>query len=170
MTTKEKQRELKEKWYKIPYSASEYTFPRDAILRRVQFNDTTMHLELTDGRVISVPLSWIPSLQNAVPEEREKYEISQDRKMIVWDPDKCAINDEVRVDDYLGIHPAIESFPASEKDKAVIIDPDVYAYFQDSEAVNSALRSLIQLMSKIPPSDKMYVQKKVPTRRVAEPK
>ena len=161
---------IKEQWYEIPYSASEYTFPRDAILRRVQFNDTTMHLELTDGRVISVPLSWIPSLQNAAPEEREKYEISQDRKMIVWDPDKCAINDEVRVADYLGIHPAIESVPASEKEKAVILDPDVYAYFRDSEAVNSALRSLIQLMSKIPPSDKLYVQKKVPARRVAERK
>lgn len=129
MTTKEKQREQKEKWYEIPYSASEYTFPRDAILRRVQFNNTSMHLELTDGRVISVPLSWIPSLQNAVPEEREKYEISQDRKMIVWDPDKCAINDEVRVDDYLGIHPAIESVPAPEKDKAVILDPDVIRLF-----------------------------------------
>lgn len=90
--------------------------------------------------------------------------------MIVWDPDKCAINDEVRVDDYLGIHPAIESVPAPEKDKAVILDPDVYAYFRDSEAVNSALRSLIQLMSKIPPSDKMYVQKKVQARRVAERK
>ena len=33
---------------------------------------------------------------NAPPEEREKYEISQDRRMIIWDPDKCSINDEVR--------------------------------------------------------------------------
>ncbi len=46
----------------------------------------------------------------------------------------------------------------------------VRVYFQDSEAVNSALRSLIQLMSKIPPSDKTYVQRKVPTRRIAERK
>ena len=61
-----------------------------------------MHLELTDGRTLSVPLSWIPTLHNARPEEREKYEISQDRKMIIWDPDKCSINDEVRIDDYLG--------------------------------------------------------------------
>jgi hypothetical protein len=60
-----------------------------------------MHLELADGRRLSVPLSWIPTLYNASPEEREKYEISEDRKMIVWDPERCAINDDVRIEDYL---------------------------------------------------------------------
>ena len=25
--------------------------------------------------------------------------------MIIWDPDKCAINDEVRIDDYLAPRP-----------------------------------------------------------------
>ncbi len=170
MTTKEKQREQKEKWYEIPYSASEYTFPRDAILRRVQFNDTTMQLELTDGRVISVPLSWIPSLQNAIPEEREKYEISQDRKMIVWNPDKCSINDEVRVDDYLGIHPAGDTAPVTQKERAVVLEPDVRAYFPNSEAVNTALRSLIHLMSEMPRTDKPYVRRAATARQVAERK
>jgi hypothetical protein len=47
---------------------------------------------------------WIPTLHNASPEEREKYEISEDRKMIIWDPEKSSINDEVRVDDYLIPH------------------------------------------------------------------
>ncbi len=89
------------KWYKIPYPASAYTFPREALLHRVRFDNDYMHLELTDGRILSVPLWWIPTLHNAEPEEREKYEISRDRKMIVWDPDKCSINDEVRIDDYL---------------------------------------------------------------------
>lgn len=83
------------------YQVSDYTFPHEALLQRVRFDNDYMHLELLDGRVLSVPLSWIPSLQNAEPAEREKYEISQDRKMIMWDPDKCSINDEVRIDDYL---------------------------------------------------------------------
>ncbi|MFZ5910895.1 MAG: hypothetical protein ACOYYU_12845 [Chloroflexota bacterium] len=52
----------------------------------------------------------------------------------------------------------------------VLLAPDVRAYFKDSEAVNSALRSLIQLMSKMPPSDKIYAQEKVPVRRLAERK
>jgi len=89
------------KWYDIAYPASACTFPREALLHRVRFDKDNMHLELTDGRMLSVPLSWIPTLHNAAPEEREKYEISQDRKMLVWDPDKCSINDEVRIDDYL---------------------------------------------------------------------
>jgi hypothetical protein len=33
--------------------------------------------------------------------EREKFEISRDRRMVIWDPDHCAINDEMRIDDYL---------------------------------------------------------------------
>ena len=100
---------VKEKWYEIPYPASDYTFPREALLHSVRFDDTTMRLELTDGRVLSVPLSWIPTLYNAIPEEREKYEISQDRKMIIWDPKTCAINDEIRIDDYLANAPASKS-------------------------------------------------------------
>jgi len=71
------------KWYDIPYPASAYTFPREALLHRVRIDEDHMHLELTDGRMLSMPLSWIPTLHNATPEEREKYEISQDRKMII---------------------------------------------------------------------------------------
>ncbi len=89
------------KFYDVAYPASAYTFPREALIHRVRFDKDFMHLELTDGRIISVPLWWIPTLHNASPEDREKYEISQDRKMIIWDPDKCSINDEVRIDDYI---------------------------------------------------------------------
>lgn len=166
MRTSEKQHEENMKWYEIPYSASEYMFPREAILHRVRFDDVSMHLELADGRVVSIPLWWIPTLHNASPEEREKYEISQDRKLVIWDPEKSSINEEVRVDDYLGNHPA----PVTPKERAVVIEPDVRAYFPNSEAVNIALRSIIQVMSRIPPSEKTYTQKKIPTRRVAERK
>ncbi len=38
----------------------------------------------------------------ASPEERAKFEINPSRTMILWDPAKCAINDEVRIADYLG--------------------------------------------------------------------
>ena len=102
------------KWYDIPYPASAYTFPREALLHRVRIDEDHMHLELTDGRMLSMPLSWIPTLHNATPEEREKYEISQDRKMIIWDPDKCSINDEIRIDDYLAGRPANDT--AQEKE------------------------------------------------------
>ncbi len=101
MTTKEEPDKRTEKWYDVAYPAAAYTFPHEALLHRVLFDKDYMHLELTDGRILSIPLGWIPTLHNAAPEEREKYEISRDRKMIIWDPEKCSINDEVRIDDYL---------------------------------------------------------------------
>lgn len=91
------------KHYQIQYPISAYTFPKEVRIHQVRFDDDFMHVALTDGRALSIPLWWIPTLHNASPEERAKYEISRDRTMLVWDPDKCAINDEVRIADYLGI-------------------------------------------------------------------
>jgi hypothetical protein len=71
------------------------------IIDAERFDDDHIHIELTDGRVLSIPLWWVPSVHNASMEEREKYEISRDRRMVIWDPDRCAINDEMRIDDYL---------------------------------------------------------------------
>ena len=33
---------------------------------------------------------------------RDRFEINQSRTMIIWDPDKCGINDEISIADYLG--------------------------------------------------------------------
>jgi len=90
------------KRYKVQYPISAYTFPHEARIHQVRFDDAYMHVELTDGRILSVPLWWIPTLHNATPAEREKVEISRDRTMLIWDPARCAINDEVRIADYLG--------------------------------------------------------------------
>ena len=89
------------KRYKIQYPISAYKFPRQARIQEVRFDDSFIHVQLTDGRVLSVPLSWIPTLNNALPREREKYEVNAARTMIIWDPNKCAINDEINIADYL---------------------------------------------------------------------
>jgi hypothetical protein len=103
MATREEQVEeqFTVKHCKIQYPISACTFPHEALIHHARFDEGYMHVELTDGRVLSVPLWWIPTLFNAQPEEREKYEINQSRTMLIWDPDKCAINDEVRIADYL---------------------------------------------------------------------
>lgn len=90
------------KRYKVQYPISAYTFPSEARIHQVRFDAEYLHVELTDGRMLSVPLWWIPTLYNAPPEEREKCEINRSRTMLIWDPDKCAINDELRIADYLG--------------------------------------------------------------------
>ncbi len=88
--------------YNIQYSITAYTFPTDARIHRAWFNDEYLHVELMDGRVLSVPLSWIPTLYNAAPDRREKFEISRDRRWLIWDPDVSGINEEIRISDYLG--------------------------------------------------------------------
>ena len=87
--------------YKVQYPLSAYTFPQEACIHRVWFAAERLHVELTDGREVAIPLWWIPTLHNAAPEDREKYEINQGRTMITWNPDQCGINDELRIADYL---------------------------------------------------------------------
>ncbi|MBX3052047.1 MAG: DUF2442 domain-containing protein [Caldilineaceae bacterium] len=60
-----------------------------------------MHIHLMDERIISVPLKWIPTLLNATPEDRELYSIGWDGRLIYWDPDECAINEDLLIEKYL---------------------------------------------------------------------
>jgi hypothetical protein len=49
--------------------------PTSALAKSVRFDDEMMHVSLTDGRVISVPVIWFPLLRGATPGQRDKYEI-----------------------------------------------------------------------------------------------
>jgi Protein of unknown function (DUF2442) len=49
--------------------------PNSALASSVAFDAEMMHVHLTDGRLVSVPLSWSPILFRATPEAREKVEI-----------------------------------------------------------------------------------------------
>jgi hypothetical protein len=48
----------------------------------------------------------------------------------------------------------------------ILLEPDVRAYFPDSQAVNDALRSLIRLMERVP--SRKYTQRVPKSRQVAE--
>ena len=100
--TKHTNEKIKIKRYKIQHSIDEYTFPKEAYIHNVTFDDKYMHIELTDERVISVPLMWIPALSNASEKNRRNFQISQNRRMIIWHPEKSGINDEINILDYLG--------------------------------------------------------------------
>lgn len=45
--------------------------------RSVRFDDNSLWVNLTDGRVIAVPLAWFPRLLNATPQQREQVELSR---------------------------------------------------------------------------------------------
>jgi hypothetical protein len=100
--TKQTTEKMKIKRYKIQHSIDEYTFPKEAYIHSVTFDNKYMHVELTDARIISIPLMWIPTVYNASAKDRERFEISQNRTIIIWDPEESGINDEISIIDYLG--------------------------------------------------------------------
>lgn len=59
--------------------------PTTALARAVEFDDVSMHVSLTDGRVLSVPLSWFPALRDATPEQRAQCQIGGGGIGLHWD-------------------------------------------------------------------------------------
>jgi hypothetical protein len=50
----------------------------------IQCTDTTIIVELIDGRTISVPLVWFPRLSQASKEQLENWELLGDGEGIHW--------------------------------------------------------------------------------------
>jgi hypothetical protein len=58
--------------------------PKTALAKSVSFDDAMIHVHLTDGRIISVPLAWFPLLQKAKPAQRAKVEIGGGGIALHW--------------------------------------------------------------------------------------
>ncbi len=61
------------------------TLTIEARAQKVWFDEFNMWLLFTDGRQLSVPLSYFPRLENASPLQRDKYEISGGGTGLHWD-------------------------------------------------------------------------------------
>lgn len=48
----------------------------NASAKSVRFDDSSMWVDLSDGRVIAVPLAWFPRLLHATRQQREQVEFS----------------------------------------------------------------------------------------------
>ncbi len=53
--------------------------------KSVHFDDSTMWVELSDGRSLGVPLAWFPRLLHATAEQRQRYRISVTGRGLHWD-------------------------------------------------------------------------------------
>ncbi len=71
--------------------------PQTALAQSVSFADELMHVSLTDGRIISVPVIWFPLLHEATPEQRAQYEIGGGGVSLHW-PD---IDEDLSVASFL---------------------------------------------------------------------
>jgi hypothetical protein len=50
----------------------------------VSVTDDTLTVDLTDGRTLSVPLTWYPRLWHSTPEERQHWRLIGDGVGIHW--------------------------------------------------------------------------------------
>ena len=58
--------------------------PTSALAKSVSFDEEMMHVSLTDGRQISVPIICFPLLRQATPEQRSNYEIGGGGTSLHW--------------------------------------------------------------------------------------
>jgi hypothetical protein len=58
--------------------------PTTALAETVKFDEAMMHVTLTDGRIISVPIIWFPLLHEATSEQRQRYEIDGGGISLYW--------------------------------------------------------------------------------------
>ena len=59
--------------------------------KSVRFDDNSLWVDLTDGRVIAAPLAWFPRLLHASTEQLNSYELSP--RGIHWD----ALDEDISV-------------------------------------------------------------------------
>ena len=63
----------------------------------VSTSDDELTVEFSDGRTISVPLSWYPRLEHATSEERQDWELIGHGSGIHWP----AVDEDISVDSLL---------------------------------------------------------------------
>ena len=73
--------------------------------QRVAITEDTLTLDLTDGRTISVPLTWYPRLLHGTPAERSHWRFIGQGEGIHW-PD---LDEDIKVANVLSGRPSQES-------------------------------------------------------------
>jgi hypothetical protein len=73
-------------------------------LSAVSVTDDTLTVELTDGRSVSVPLTWYPRLLRGTPEERRNWRLIARGEGIHW-PD---VDEDISVSSLIAGRPSAE--------------------------------------------------------------
>jgi hypothetical protein len=82
-------------------SASEFSIP---LAIDVKVTESTLNVDLSDGRSITVPISWYPRLDNATPSERDRWELIGDGHGIHWP----------EIDEDISVQGLLEGKPSNE--------------------------------------------------------
>lgn len=75
------------------------------LARSVKVTSDTLHIDLADGRTISVPVVWYPRLAHADGEERNEWRLIAQGRGIHWE----SIEEDIRAEGLLAGRPSAES-------------------------------------------------------------
>jgi len=89
-------------------SAVEIEIP---LAQSVRVTKDTLHVDLSDGRTISVPLAWYPRLVRATPEEREDWRLIAKGRGIHWE----SVDEDISVEGLLAGRASGESQTSFKK-------------------------------------------------------
>jgi uncharacterized protein DUF2442 len=78
---------------------------------RVEVNDETLSVDLSDGRAISVPLGWFPRLTHGTSDERNKWRLIAGGRGIHW----SELDEDISVENLLAGKPSGESQTSFKK-------------------------------------------------------
>ncbi|MFH1739968.1 MAG: DUF2442 domain-containing protein [bacterium] len=73
--------------------------------QEVSFTDDALIVEMSDGRILSVPLVWFPRLLHATPEQRQNWELLGGGEGIHW-PE---VDEDISVEGLLQGIPSVEA-------------------------------------------------------------
>ena len=65
----------------MAFSPAETTHP---LAVDASIGDSTLRVDLSDGRTIAIPLAWYPRLAHATPDERANWRLIADGEGIHW--------------------------------------------------------------------------------------
>lgn len=78
----------------------------DERIKNVKIDENLITVDLMDGRIISVPIAWYPSLMNATPEQLMNWEIAGGGYGIHW-PD---LDEDLSTEGFLRGAPSPKKF------------------------------------------------------------
>ncbi len=79
--------------------------------KNVVVTDDTLTVELSDGRSMSVPLTWFPRLLNATPVERNKWRLIGQGDGIHWED----LDEDINIEGLIAGRPSGESQSSFKK-------------------------------------------------------
>ena len=96
---------LAEDWDRPEEEEAWQRLQRERNVQHVSVDDETLTAELSDGRIISVPLPWYPRLVQGTPEERRNWRLIGHREGIHW-PD---LDEDISAENIIRGKPSGES-------------------------------------------------------------